>query len=89
MSKHRYTTLWKFGVSKVFFVFVFFKEINTFIQQAQIKLIKSDSKSFIIITKKYIFQINAVSLSTKSAYFLMIMFFKGPWSFKIVILFTV
>ncbi len=56
MSKHRYTTLWKFGVSKVFFVFVFFKEINTFIQQSQIKLIKSDSKSFIIITKNIYFK---------------------------------
>ncbi len=38
------------------------KEINTFIQKRRIKFIKSDSKDF-CVTKKYIFQLNAVLLN--------------------------
>ncbi len=34
---------------------VFFKEINKFIQQRNIKLIKSNSKTFIILQKTYLF----------------------------------
>ncbi len=38
------------------------KEINTFIQKRRIKFIKSDSKDF-CVTKKIIFQLNAVLLN--------------------------
>ncbi len=43
-----YNTIQKFGVS----ILIFLREINTFIQQGCIKLIKSDSKDIYVI--KYI-----------------------------------
>ncbi len=47
-----YTTIQKLGVSKIFFLWI--KEMNTFVQQGSIKLIKSEQKSFYIVTKNNI-----------------------------------
>ncbi len=49
-NKYLYTIIQKFVVSKIFF-----KDINTFIQQGCIKLIKSDSKDIYNVTKDFYF----------------------------------
>ncbi len=40
---------------KIVQISIFFKEINTFIQQGHIKLIKSDSKSIYSVIKDFSF----------------------------------
>ncbi len=45
------------------YIFFFLNEINTFMQQQCNKLIKGDSKDIYIVTKIFIFQINAVLLN--------------------------
>ncbi len=42
---------------------MFFKIINAFIQQGSIKLSKSDIKDIYNVTKRFLFQINAVLLN--------------------------
>jgi len=48
-----YTNIQKSGVSNIFSFFLFFKVINTFIQQGCVKLIKNDSKDLYRILNKY------------------------------------
>ncbi len=49
----RYTTIWKSGIWKIY-IYIFYNFILPFlIKQVCIKLIKSDSKDFHIVTKKF------------------------------------
>jgi len=67
VKQNLYTTVQKFGVSKNLSFFFFFKEMNAFMLQRCIIVIKRDSKHIYNVPKCYSFElyINQILISAK------------------------